>query len=169
MNPSELISDFLVKHGVNQQVADLFDIASNIILLLLLAFISYWTTKKLMVRLIEMVFKRSKNTWDDALVNNDFVQRLSYLVPIIVIYLSADFLMPRQALAPEFFKRLVMVLFVLAGLWMLDSILLAIREIYSKSQMASRRPIRGYLDAVKIIAYIMAAIFIVSILTGQSP
>jgi miniconductance mechanosensitive channel len=155
MNPSELISDFLVKHGVNQQVADLFDIASNIILLLLLAFISYWTTKKLMVRLIEMVFKRSKNTWDDALVNNDFVQRLSYLVPIIVIYLSADFLMPRQALAPEFFKRLVMVL--------------AIREIYSKSQMASRRPIRGYLDAVKIIAYIMAAIFIVSILTGQSP
>lgn len=169
MNPSELISDFLVKHGVTQQVADLFDIASNIILLLLLAFISYWTTKKLMVRLIEMVFKRSKNTWDDALVNNDFVQRLSYLVPIIVIYLSADFLMPRQALAPEFFKRLVMVLFVLAGLWMLDSILLAIREIYSKSQMASRRPIRGYLDAVKIIAYIMAAIFIVSILTDQSP
>jgi len=169
MNPSELISDFLVEQGVTQQVADLFDIASNIVLLLLLAFISYWTTKQFMVRLIEMAFKRSKNTWDDALVNNGFVKRLSYLVPIIVIYLSADFLMPRQALAPEFFKRFVMVFFVLAGVWMLDSILLAMREIYSKSNMASRRPISGYLDAVKIIAYIMAGIFIVSILTDQSP
>jgi len=158
-----------MKQGVTQQVADLFDIASNIVLLLLLALISYWATKKFMVRLIEMVFKRSKNTWDDALVNNGFVQRLSYLMPIIVIYLSADFLMPRQALAPEFFKRFVMVFFVLAGVWMLDSIFLAIREIYSKSDMASRRPISGYIDAVKIIAYIMAGIFIVSILTDQSP
>jgi miniconductance mechanosensitive channel len=53
--------------------------------------------------------------------------------------------------------------------WMLDSVLLAIREIYSKSDIASRRPIRGYLDAVKIVAYIMSGIFIVSILTDRSP
>ena len=169
MNPSEFISDFLVKQGIAQQVADLFGMASTIILLLILAFISYWATKQFMVRLIEMVFKRSKNTWDDALVHNGFVQRLSYLMPIIVIYLSADFLLPRQALGPEFFKRFAMVFFVMAGVWMLDSVLIAIREIYSKSHMASRRPIRGYLDAVKIIAYVMAGIFIVSILTDKSP
>jgi len=169
MNLSKFISDFLAEQGVAQQVADLFGMASTIILLLLLAFISYWVTKQFMVRLIEIVFKRSKNTWDDALVHNGFVQRLSYLMPIIVIYLSADFLLPRQALAPEFFKRFAMVFFVMAGVWMLDSILLAIREIYSKSHMASRRPIRGYLDAVKIIAYVMAGIFIVSILTDKSP
>jgi miniconductance mechanosensitive channel len=83
--------------------------------------------------------------------------------------LSADFLLPQQTLAPEFFKRFAMVFFVLAGVWMLDSILLAIRDIYSKSDMASRRPIRFYLDVVKIVAYIMAAIFIISILTDKSP
>jgi miniconductance mechanosensitive channel len=169
MNPSELISDFLVTQGIGQQMADLIGLAATIILLLLLAFISYWITKRFMARLIEMVFKRSKNTWDDALVQHGFVQRLSYLMPIIVIYLSADFLLPQQTPAPEFFKRFAMVFFVLAGVWMLDSILLATRDIYSKSDMASRRPIRGYLDAVKIIAYIMAGIFIISILTDKSP
>lgn len=169
MNPSELISDFLVTQGIGQQMADLIGLASTIILLLLLAYITYWATKRFMARLIEMVFKRSKNTWDDALVQHGFVRRLSYLMPIIVIYLSADFLLPQQTLAPEFFKRFAMVFFVLAGVWMLDSILLALRDIYSKSDMASRRPIRGYLDAVKIIAYIMAGIFIISILTDKSP
>jgi miniconductance mechanosensitive channel len=169
MNPSELISDFLVTQGIGQQIADLIGLTSTIILLLLLAYITYWATKRFMARLIEMVFKRSKNTWDDALVQHGFVRRLSYLMPIIVIYLSADFLLPQQTLAPEFFKRFAMVFFVLAGVWMLDSILLALRDIYSKSDMASRRPIRGYLDAVKIIAYIMAGIFIISILTDKSP
>ncbi len=169
MNPSELISDFLVTQGIGQQMADLIGLASTIIILLLLAFISYWITKHFMVHIIEIVFKRSKNTWDDALIQHGFVRRLSYLMPIIVIYLSADFLLPQQTLAPEFFKRFAMVFFVLAGVWMLDSILLAIRDIYSKSDMASRRPIRFYLDVVKIVAYIMAAIFIISILTDKSP
>jgi miniconductance mechanosensitive channel len=169
MNPSEFISDFLVEQGVGQQMADLTGLASTIIILLILASLSYWITKRFVVRLIEIVFKRSKNTWDDALVQHGFVQRLSYLMPIIVIYLAADFMLPQHDLAPEFLKRFAMVFFVLAGVWMLDSILLAIREIYAKSEMASRRPIRGYLDAVKIITFIMAGIFIVSILTDQSP
>ena len=169
MNPSKLISDFLFAQGITQQIADLIGLVSTVIILLFLAFISYWITKQFMVRLIEIIFKRSKNTWDDALVQHGFVRRLSFLMPIIVIYLAADFLLPQQALAPEFFKRFAMVFFVLASVWMLDSILLAVREIYSKSEMASRRPIRGYLDAVKIIAFVMAGIFIVSILTDKSP
>jgi miniconductance mechanosensitive channel len=122
-----------------------------------------------MVRLIELFFKRSKNTWDDSLVKHGFVRRLSYLMPVIVIYLSADFLLPRQALAPEFFKRFAMVFLVMAGVWILDSLLLAFRDIYSRSNKDSHRPIRGYLDAIKIIAYVMAGIFIVSILTDKSP
>jgi miniconductance mechanosensitive channel len=169
MNPSKFISDFLASQGMAPPTAQSIGVASTVTVLLLFAVISYWLTKRYMVHLIEMVFKRSKNTWDDALVQHGFVRRLSYLMPIVVIYLSTDFMLPRQALAPEFFKRFAMVFFVLAGVWILDSILLAVREIYSKSEMATRRPIRGYLDVVKITAYIMAGIFIVSILTNKSP
>jgi miniconductance mechanosensitive channel len=166
---SSLISDFLIHKGISQQLAYLIGLAATIIILLFLAYISYWITKHFMVRLVEIVFQRSKNTWDDALVKHGFVRRLSFLMPIIVIYMSADLMLPDQAMAPELFKRLAMVFFVFAGVWMLDSILLAVREIYSKSEMAVHRPIRGYLDAIKIIAYVMAGIFLVSILTDQSP
>ncbi|UCD65631.1 MAG: mechanosensitive ion channel family protein [Deltaproteobacteria bacterium] len=166
---SYFISNFLTQQGIAQQFADLIGLAATIIILLFIAYISYWLTKHFMVRLVEIVFQRSKNTWDDALVKHGFVRRLSFLMPIIVIYMSADLMLPDQAMAPELFKRLAMVFFVFAGVWMLDSILLATREIYSKSEMAVHRPIRGYLDAIKIIAYVMAGIFIVSILTDQSP
>ena len=169
MELTGLITDFLVNNGISDSIANLIGLAVTIALLLILAIISYWITKHYLVKLLEIVFKRSKNTWDDALVQHGFVKRLSYMMPIIVVYMSIDLLMPSQAFAPELFKRLSMVFFVMAGVWILDSVLLAVREIYSASQIASRRPIRGYTDAIKIIAYIMAGIFIISILTDKSP
>jgi len=166
---STYLAELLTSQGFSQQTADILGIGATVIFLLLLAYISYWITKRYMVHLIEMVFSRSKNTWDDALVKHGFVRRLSILMPIVVIYMSADLMLPGQPTASELFKRLAMVFFVLAGVWMLDSVMLAVREIYCQTEMSSRRPIRGYLDAIKITAYIMAGIFIVAILTDKSP
>ena len=163
------ITDFLIANGMTEPTANFIGITATIILILLLAYASYWITKRYMVHVIEIIFQRSKNTWDDALVQHGFVRRLSLLMPIIVVYMSADLMLPGQAMTSELFKRLAMVFFVFAGVWMLDAILLAIREIYNKSDVSIRRPIRGYLDGIKIIAYAMAGIFIVSILTGKSP
>jgi miniconductance mechanosensitive channel len=164
-----LITDFLIAKGMTGPVANFIGITATITLILLLAYVSYWITKRYMVHIIEIIFQRSKNTWDDALVQHGFVRRLSLLMPIIVVYMSADLMLSTQAMTSELFKRLAMVFFVFAGVWMLDSILLAIREIYNKSDVSFRRPIRGYLDGIKIITYVMAGIFIVSILTGKSP
>lgn len=163
------MTDFLIASGMTEPTANFIGITATIILILLLAYASYWITKRYMVHAIEIIFQRSKNTWDDALVQHGFVRRLSLLMPIIVVYMSADLMLPGQAMTSELFKRLAMVFFVFAGVWMLDAILLAIREIYNKSDVSFRRPIRGYLDGIKIIAYAMAGIFIVSILTGKSP
>jgi miniconductance mechanosensitive channel len=163
------MTDFLIANGMTEPTANFIGITATIILILLLAYASYWITKRYMVHAIEIIFQRSKNTWDDALVQHGFVRRLSLLMPIIVVYMSADLMLPGQAMTSELFKRLAMVFFVFAGVWMLDAILLAIRDIYNKSDVSFRRPIRGYLDGIKIIAYAMAGIFIVSILTGKSP
>jgi len=166
---SDIISSFLIAQGMPQQPASFTAMAATIALLLILAYISYWATRHYMVRLIETAFNRSKNTWDDALVQHGFVRRLSFFIPIIIVYVSADLMLPDQTSASELLKRLAMVFFVFAGVWILDSILLGVREIYSKLDMASHRPISGYLDGIKITAYVMAGIFIISILTNQSP
>jgi miniconductance mechanosensitive channel len=163
------ISDFFTAKGMAESTANYLGIVSTLLLILLLAGASYWITKRYMVHVIEIVFKRSKNTWDDALVHHGFVRRLSLLMPIIVVYMTADLMLPGKAMASELFKRLAMVFFIFAGVWILDAVLLAVREIYYKLETSEQRPIRGYLDGIKIVAYIMAGIFIVSVLTGKSP
>jgi miniconductance mechanosensitive channel len=116
--------------GMAESTANYLGITLTLVLILLLAAVSYWITKRYLVHIIEIVFKRSKNTWDDALVHHGFVRRLSLLMPIIVVYMTADLMLPSQTMASELFKRLAMVFFIFAGIWILDAVLLAVREIY---------------------------------------
>jgi miniconductance mechanosensitive channel len=46
---------------------------------------------------------------------------------------------------------------------------LAARDIYDRSKLSQGKTIRGYTDAVKIIAYLLAGIFIISTFTDKSP
>ena len=163
------LSDIFTSMGMAESTANYLGVVSTLVLILLLAGASYWITKRYMVHVIEIVFMRSKNTWDDVLVHHGFVRRLSLLMPIIVVYMTADLMLSSQAITSELFKRLAMVFFILAGAWMLDAVLLAVRDIYYKSDVSEQRPIRGYLDGIKIVAYVMAGIFIISVLTGKSP
>jgi len=75
---------------------------------------------------------------DDALVHHGFVRRLSLLMPIIVVYMTADLMLSSQAMTSELFKRLAMLFSIFAGVWMLDAVLLAVREIYYKSTFWKR-------------------------------
>lgn len=169
MAANNVMVSWLTDHGLSEQAAGFMGQGAAIALIGLIAYLSYWLIKRYLVHLLEMIFKRSRSTWDDSLVHSGFVKRLSYLMPIIVVYMSADLLLPYQTFTAELLKRLAMAFFVMAGVWVLDAFLLAVRDIYDKSEIARRRPIRGYTDAIKIISYILAVIFMISIFTNKSP
>ena len=62
---SPYISNLLRSQGLTEHWAGLIGDAATIVLLLALAYLSYLATKRYMVRLIELVFQRSRNTWDE--------------------------------------------------------------------------------------------------------
>ena len=167
------INDFFInwlsRYGFSHGSASLFGQVISLLLLGCIAYGSFWATNRYLVRLLELLFKRSKNTWDDALVHNNFVKRLSYLVVIIIVYISVDLLFPASFRAAELIKRLIMAFFVIASVRVLDSILMSARDIYDSSTISQGKSIRGYTDAIKIVAYALAAIFVISILTAKSP
>jgi len=166
---NNVIVGWLTDHGLPEQTAGLLGQGAAIALIGIIAYLSYWLIKRYLVHLVEMIFKLSKSTWDDSLVHSGFVKRLSYIMPILVVYMSADLLLPYQTFTAELFKRLAMAFFVIAGVWVLDAFLLAVSDSYDQSEIARRRPIRGYTDAIKIISYVLAVIFMISIFTNKSP
>ncbi|MBU0483026.1 MAG: mechanosensitive ion channel family protein [Proteobacteria bacterium] len=166
----DLMAGWLAEQGFSTGMIQLVEIVAAVIFLLLIIVVTAWVSRQLLVPVLEKAVRSTNNTWDDVLVAKGFFKRLSHLLPIVIIYVSADLMLQDFGPSAEIVKRLAMSVFVVAGVRALDAFLLAVREISSNLGEASRgKPISGYLEALKIVFYVLAAIFVISILTDKSP
>lgn len=137
----------------------------KIIGVLLLAFLSYLITKKVLITGIRKFVKQTETEIDDILLSEAVLKRISYVVPLFVL---SEFLY----LVPQIentLKRFTEAALLLLFLMIIASIINAANELYEKSKRYNRKPIKGYLQIAKIIMYILGGIAIMGLLTGQQP
>jgi len=132
------------------------------------AYLANLIAKRLMLRAIRNVAKRTKTAWDDMLVQRGVFNRLSHLAPALVIYALAGFVGQSEATTTTI-QRAATVYMAIVGLLVLDALLNALVDIYRTFEMARRRPIRGFVQAAKIVLYAIVGIIIVSAIMGKSP
>ncbi len=165
----DTVATWLASFGLRLELVDGFVAGLTVLLLLAVSWVSFLISRRFVVSLAENAVRRTSNEWDDTLHSCGFFRRLALLLPLVILYVGADLLFPAGTLVAELLKRLALTLLVLLSVLLLDALLAAIRETYSRSMVGSRKPIRGYLDAIKIVAYLMAGIFMISTMTKTSP
>lgn len=137
----------------------------KIIAVLLLAFISLHFSKKYVLRIIKTVVIKSKTQWDDILLENNTFSRLSNLIPPIIFYNFA-YILPT---AKELICRLSLSYMALIVILVADSFLSSINQIYNTYNFSKDKPIKGYIQTVKIVMYVLGFISISALLMGKSP
>ena len=155
--------------GLSDQLAPPTAYLTIILLVLALALLASLLCKKFLIRIIHRLLQDSPMKWDDALVNNHFFHRLSWFVPVIIFYIAQDLLMPPGSHGADIISRLIICGFVLAGVSSINALLNSINEIYHELHRKSGKTIRGYIDAIKIVVYILGGIFLISAITDRSP
>lgn len=141
-----------------------------LLFLLVLAILSIWAARRWLAPLLEAQAARTSITWDNILAQQGFFQRLSNLLPVATLYFAIDILFPAGVdLFGEILRRLLLAAFVLVGLRSLDALLRALNLILADKPGTRSKPVKGYTQALTIIAYILAGIFIIGILTDKSP
>ncbi|MCF6290548.1 MAG: mechanosensitive ion channel family protein [Desulfobacterales bacterium] len=165
----DLIRTWLTGQGAPVSIAGPLGYGALLAAIILAALAINILARRYLVHFGELLCQRTRNKWDDLLNQHHLFKRLASLAPVVVFYLGVDLLLPPTEAATEFFRRLAMVFFVLTGTRVLESLLRSTRDLLSTSNIAKGRPMRGYIDAVNLIIYILAGIFIIAILTDKSP
>ncbi|UCD25023.1 MAG: mechanosensitive ion channel family protein [Gemmatimonadota bacterium] len=140
-----------------------------IALVVLLAYIVNWIAKRIILATVGQVVKRTTFRWDDVLQQFKVFEGLANLAPAFAVYygihlvpsLSAEFIGLVQALA--------LAAMVLIGTRAASRLLSAANEMYTTSEFAEGRTIKGYIQVAKIVLFIVAAVLVIATLTGQSP
>jgi miniconductance mechanosensitive channel len=132
---------------------------------LVLMVLAYLITKHYVLKGFSVLVKRSKTRYDDILLQNVLLRRISYMVPLLVVYMAA----PLFLIAEGMIRKIAAALIAWFGLLVAGAFLSALNEFYLTRPNSEGRPIKGYIQVAKMIIYIVGAIIIVFGLIGRSP
>jgi miniconductance mechanosensitive channel len=151
--------------GLSEKIAEQW--AEPIVLMigLIASLLAYVLTKKVMLRILNHYIKNNKYKFDDIMLEKKVFSRLSQLIPAVVLY-SFSKLLPSFN---PFLDKLISLYIIVIIVMVLDAILNSFEAIYNTHSVSKARPIKGYLQVIKIFIYIMAAIVLIANIIGKSP
>lgn len=136
----------------------------EIVAIFALAIIAYFIAKKVLLKSAKKITGKTRTKYDDLLLNENLLKRVSLIVPLIVINQFSTLLPDLDDILSNLSGALTALVVVL----IIGSVLSSINDIYESMSRHTKRPIKGYIQIIKIVVYVIGIIVIIGILTGQS-
>jgi miniconductance mechanosensitive channel len=130
-----------------------------------LSIIVYLFGRFVVGRALIYIAGRTKNKYDDIIVENLRPFRIAWLAPLGIIYGFAHLVPEYQGTVEK--VALLLIMWVTAITF--NSLLNAVNTIYEASPSYNGVAIQGYLDLVKLLILLIVLILSISLLTGESP
>lgn len=139
------------------------------LLILVLAWLMNHLAKGFMLRFLRFCIKNSKTQWDDKLVQRNLFHRLSHLAPIIVISFFLPQIWVGHPTAVGLIDAFSQIYTMLVVLLVVQALLDAFHDVYRTFEWSKQVPIYSFIQAIKLIVYMVGAVFIVAKLMGKDP
>ncbi len=134
-----------------------------------IALLGLIVARRVVLRLITNVVRRSAALWDDLLVEKKLLGRLSWAVPWLLIDALAPKIPDISTAATDVIHRFTACALVWVTVRSLAALLNTIDAAYNRFPSARNRPIKGYLQIVLLLAWIIGAVLMAAILLDRSP
>jgi miniconductance mechanosensitive channel len=121
--------------------------------------------------LIHHIVKNTKTTWDDRLEDTHFFIRLSRLVPALMAYLLLPAFLGLEGGITHFIQRFILAYIAVMSAHIAAAFFDGVHLIYlnEATEIAKRRPLKGYIQLIKVFLYLIGGILSVTIIINVSP
>jgi miniconductance mechanosensitive channel len=135
----------------------------------LTAWISLLIIRRILVGGIRRFVARSETKWDDRLVDARLFIRIALMAPTLVVRSGIQLVPGLDETIVALISRLTSAAMVLLVALSISAVLNATNEIYSDLEKFRSRPIKGYVQLLKMVIGGIAAVVIVATLFDKSP
>ncbi len=165
----DYLRELFLNAQLHPKIAIYLAALGTFLILSIISLILFFPFRKLLITIVERFTKHTETLWDDVLFEHKVFHAVAHLIPAIFIYASAGFGSEDLVSLPEIIKGIAKIYITFAVVLSLVRFLDSSQDIYNTYPFAVERPIKGYLQLVKILIYSVAAIILVSILVNQDP
>lgn len=146
--------------GENVHYVLIFFIAS------ILSIIGYSILRKYLLKVTFKIISKTQTRWNSILINSGVFEKISYMVPVLIFSYFIH-LLPENIATPLW--RVIAFLSAVILILSIERALSAFLGIYNTYPISKDKPIKGYIQLVKIVLYILGTIISVCLLVGISP
>ncbi len=152
----------------------------GILLMVLLSLLGAWIARVWVLKAVRGVVRKTRFKWDDVLVDHNVFFRFSHIVPALVVdHLAEPFF--GQLIGPEGMPLLpgswflgvlelfVSVYLVVIVLLVFDGVLSAVGRSVEGRALSRKLPVRGIMQALKLVVNFVGLVYIVAFCFGKSP
>ncbi|WP_207263170.1 mechanosensitive ion channel domain-containing protein [Desulfovibrio sp. Huiquan2017] len=143
----------------------ILDLATKIGILIVGGLLAFFLARALLVRGGRAFAGRTRNGFDDILLQVGFFSRAALLAPALVFFWGLEFFSGLKGVL----DHLIYAYLAVAVVLILSKLLDALSALYRTFQVSNRRPIKGYVQLIKLFIYMLGGISVVAILLGESP
>ena len=159
------ITELLIRYGMTEGLAGYLSHVILVAIVVLLSMLGNIITKKVVLKIIAHYILNNKYDWDNIMLKRKVFQRLSHIVPALIIYMFAS-LFPGYQI---YIEKIASAYIIIVSMFVIDALLNSINDIYTTFKVSKIKPIKGYLQVVKIFVYIIGGIILIANLIGKSP
>jgi miniconductance mechanosensitive channel len=143
--------------------------AAQFTLVILIAYLSFYIAKYVVLRAVHALFIKTETKWDDILVENKVLSNLALLIPGIIIKNLIPLVLSDYEIILPFILKITDIYIVIVFIMSIMSLVNGLEGHLAATPMFRNKPLASYTQLSRIIIYIVTGIFILSILMGQSP
>ena len=159
---------FKDEFGLHEQLSIYLNLIINLIATLLLAYVIYKSLRVFSEKVVHNIAAKSKNKFDDFLVENKTFLHLSNLLTVnfisfLIPYILIDF--PSTEIYAEKLVSFLTVVFVIT---LLRSILITFKDFLKTINAFKDKPIESYIQVFMIVIWLVGIVIIFSIITDRS-
>lgn len=162
-----LINDMLISYGVKESVVSYLSYSILLLIIVMICIIANIITKKIILNILTKIIHKNKFQWDNIMLDHGVFHRINHIVPGIIVYIFAPAF--GNISLTSIIHRVASTYIIVISLFVINAVLDSINDIYRTYPISKVRPIKGLLQVIKIIFYIIIGIVIIANLMGESP
>jgi miniconductance mechanosensitive channel len=152
-----------------QEIHPLLPTVVALLVLVTVALAADAILKRVIGSLVSAFIQRTKFAWDDVLMQHNVFGRVAQAIPAVIIAAGIRFV---PGASPSVIRLVTSVSTAFVVLMLTLAISAALRagnRIYESYPVARERPLRGFVEVLQIVVYILGGVIIVATLLDRSP
>ena len=159
------IVDILIQSGIDKNIAGYLAFGVLVFAIFIICVLVNLILKKVVIKILARIILQNKYKWDNKLLEHKVFYHIANIAPAIIIYAFA----PSFPDFTDIIKRGASIYFLIVFIFVFNALIDSVNDIYLDYEISKVRPIKGLLQVVKIVFYIIIGIVVIASLMGESP